>query len=103
MSEEVKEILPEELEKEIESGSKYTIVDVREDEEVATGMIPGAKHIALQTIPDQLNDLPKDEEYVMVCRSGGRSHNACMFLNERGYSTVNLKGGMLEWTGEKVF
>ncbi|GAA0465145.1 rhodanese-like domain-containing protein [Alkalibacillus silvisoli] len=103
MSEEVNELLPEELEKDLEGESQYSIIDVREDEEVATGMIPGAKHIALQSIPDQLDQLPKDKEYVMVCRSGRRSHNACLFLNEQGYNTLNLKGGMLDWTGEKVF
>ncbi|WP_188206539.1 rhodanese-like domain-containing protein [Alkalibacillus aidingensis] len=103
MSDEVKEILPEELEKDLESEQKYVIVDVREDEEVATGIIPGAKHIALQTLPERLDELPKDQDYVMVCRSGRRSHNACLFLNEQGYNTYNLKGGMLDWTGEKEF
>ncbi|MGM8216545.1 rhodanese-like domain-containing protein [Bacillaceae bacterium W0354] len=102
MDQEVKEISPEELEKNLDN-NKFDIIDVREDEEVAQGMIPGAKHIALNTIPDRLNEFEKGKEYVMVCRSGRRSHNASLYLQENGYNVQNLKGGMLEWKGEKVF
>ena len=50
------------------------IIDVREDDEVAEGIIPGAKHITLGDIPTRISELSKDKEYVMVCRSGGRSN-----------------------------
>ncbi|SER24846.1 rhodanese-like domain-containing protein [Piscibacillus halophilus] len=101
MSDEINEITPEELEQELNSG-KYEIVDVREDDEVANGMIPGATHIALNTIPERIDELNKDKEYVMVCRSGRRSYNASLYLQEQGYKVHNLKGGMLEWTGEVI-
>ncbi|RPF50250.1 rhodanese-related sulfurtransferase [Aquisalibacillus elongatus] len=102
MSEEIHEIMPEELDEQLDSG-KYEVVDVREDEEVADGMIPGAKHIALNTIPDRLEEFSKDKEYVMVCRSGRRSYNASLYLAEQGYTVHNLKGGMLDWKGEVIF
>ncbi|WP_124223631.1 rhodanese-like domain-containing protein [Aquisalibacillus elongatus] len=94
--------MPEELDEQLDSG-KYEVVDVREDEEVADGMIPGAKHIALNTIPDRLEEFSKDKEYVMVCRSGRRSYNASLYLAEQGYTVHNLKGGMLDWKGEVIF
>ncbi|MGP4072949.1 rhodanese-like domain-containing protein [Piscibacillus sp. B03] len=101
MSDEIREITPEQLEQELDSG-KYEVVDVREDEEVAGGMIPGAKHVVLGTIPERLDEFDQNKEYVMVCRSGRRSHNASQYLQEQGYKVLNLKGGMLEWKGDVI-
>ncbi|WP_027964394.1 rhodanese-like domain-containing protein [Halalkalibacillus halophilus] len=103
MDNEVREVSPEELEKDLDGAQKYNIVDVRETEEVETGMIPGAKHLSLGTLPEHVEGFNKEEEYVMVCRSGRRSHNACLFLQEHGIKAYNLQSGMLDWTGEKVF
>nr|WP_174498043.1 rhodanese-like domain-containing protein [Salirhabdus euzebyi] len=101
---EVKEITPEMLEGLIETNSnRYEIIDVREDEEVEQGMIEGAQHIPLQQIPESINKFNKETEYVIVCRSGRRSHNACLYLQEHGYKVRNLVGGMLEWNGEVIF
>lgn len=98
--EEVKTITPEELQKKLENGERLDLVDVREDDEVAEGMIPGAKHIKMGDIPYKLDELDKDKEYIFICRSGRRSENVCHYLNEQGYKTVNMVGGMLEWKGE---
>ncbi|WP_085993136.1 rhodanese-like domain-containing protein [Oceanobacillus senegalensis] len=97
----MKEITAKELEHKLVSGEELHIIDVREDEEVATGKIPGAKHIPLGQIPDRLEELDKSEHYYMVCRSGGRSGNACQFLIQNGYNVTNMAGGMLDWEGEK--
>ncbi|MFB9974707.1 rhodanese-like domain-containing protein [Allobacillus sp. SKP2-8] len=76
------------------------IIDVREDDEVAEGIIPGAKHIKLGDIPTRISELTKDKEYVMVCRSGARSNKAGVHLEEQGYKVKNLQGGMLDWDGD---
>ncbi len=96
----MKEITAKELEQKLESGEKLHIIDVREDFEVAMGKIPGAKHIPLGQIPERLEELDKEEHYYMVCRSGGRSSNACQFLIQSGYNVTNMVGGMLDWEGE---
>ncbi|HAM80657.1 rhodanese-like domain-containing protein [Ornithinibacillus bavariensis] len=96
----MKEITAKELEQKLTAGEKLTIIDVREDDEVATGKIPGAKHIPLGQIPERLGELDKNEHYYMVCRSGGRSSNACEFLIQNGYNVTNMVGGMLAWEGE---
>lgn len=96
----MKEISAKELEKKLTAGEKLNIIDVREDEEVATGKIPGAKHIPLGEVPERLEELDKNEHYYMVCRSGGRSGNACQFLLQQGYNVTNMVGGMLAWEGE---
>lgn len=43
------------------------IVDVRNDEETAMGVIPGAKTIPMDQIPDNLNEFNKDETYYIIC------------------------------------
>ncbi|WP_433743849.1 rhodanese-like domain-containing protein [Falsibacillus pallidus] len=96
---ELQTITTEDLKKKIEAGEDVAIVDVREDEEVAEGMIPGAKHIKMGDIPESLDQLDQDTEYVLICRSGRRSENVGMYLMDHGFKVRNMVGGMLEWTG----
>lgn len=96
---EIEIITPEELKQKLEKGEKLEMVDVREDEEVAVGIIPDAKHIKMGEIPVNLDYFDKDKEYIFICRSGRRSENVCHYLNEQGYKVRNMVGGMLEWTG----
>ncbi|SUV09451.1 rhodanese-like domain-containing protein [Cytobacillus firmus] len=96
----IEEITTEELQKKLEAGEKLELVDVREDEEVAAGMIPGARHIRMGTIPENLDKFDKDTEYIIICRSGGRSGNVCHYLQEQGYKVRNMAGGMLDWQGK---
>ena len=96
----MKEITANELAKKVKAGEKVNIIDVRDDEEVAEGKIPGARHIKLGDIPERHNELDKSEHYYMVCRSGGRSGNACAYLIQQGYDVTNMVGGMLAWEDE---
>lgn len=76
------------------------ILDVREDREVADGMIPGAKHIALGQVGSRLSELEKfkNRPVVISCRSGSRSAGACRILRKNGFEQVyNLAGGILAW------
>lgn len=98
--EELEIITPEELQKKLENGEKLELVDVREDEEVAAGMVPGAKHIRMGDIPANLDYFDKDKEYIFICRSSRRSENVCYYLQDQGYKVRNMVGGMLAWTGE---
>jgi rhodanese-related sulfurtransferase len=95
-------ITTDELEKRLAAGDKLELVDVREDEEVAQGMIPGAKHIRMMTIPEKLDYFDKEKEYIFICRSGGRSENVCYYLQDQGYKVRNMIGGMLNWSGETI-
>jgi len=75
-----------------------TVIDVREDWEFAEGHIPGAVLIPLQTLPDRLDDIPRDHPVVMACRSGNRSGQAFRFLEAEGFDNVsNMTGGMIAW------
>ncbi len=96
----VKTIEPKKVEEKLVNSERVSIIDVRKDEEVARGMIPGASHIPLDEISERYNEIPKDEEHVMVCRSGGRSGKAAQFLQEKGFNVINMSGGMLAWKGQ---
>lgn len=75
----------------------FSFIDVREDEEFASGSIPGAIHIPLGELPERLAELDRDKEYIMVCRSGARSGRATEFLEQEGFDARNMVGGMLAW------
>lgn len=96
------EITTDELQKKLENGEKLELVDVREDNEVVAGMIPGAKHIRMGDIPSKLDYFDKDKEYIFICRSGGRSANVCAYLQDQGFKVKNMVGGMMDWSGETI-
>ncbi|MBB2480573.1 rhodanese-like domain-containing protein [Bacillus sp. APMAM] len=96
----MKEITPREVEKLLEEGKKLNIIDVREVDEVAAGKIPSAVNFPLGFIELRMDELNKDTEYIMVCRSGGRSGRAAQLLESEGFQVVNMTGGMLAWEGK---
>ncbi|MGE7952223.1 rhodanese-like domain-containing protein [Lysinibacillus xylanilyticus] len=87
----------------LDANEDLFIIDVREDDEVAQGMIPGAQHIALGTIPNRINELDASKPYIIVCKAGARSANACSYLEAQGFDVTNLEGGMLAYDGELEF
>lgn len=94
-------IHPVDVNERLKKGEKLNIVDVREDAEVATGIIPGAKHIPLQELSQRYTEIDPNQETIMVCRSGNRSSMACQFLLGMGYHKVkNMMGGMNYWQGD---
>ncbi|WP_438446934.1 rhodanese-like domain-containing protein [Gorillibacterium sp. sgz5001074] len=95
---EMEAITPEQVRERLERGEALNVVDVREYDEVAQGMIPGAKHIPLGELPERLAELSRDDEVILVCRSGGRSSRAYDYLQQHGYTGLkNMTGGMLAY------
>jgi len=94
----MRSIEPAEVRRRLDAGEQLVIIDVREDEEVAAGIIPGARHIPMGTIPERMSDIPKEGEVILVCRSGNRSGRVYDYLEAHGYAnTKNMTGGMLAW------
>ncbi|WP_058308796.1 rhodanese-like domain-containing protein [Gracilibacillus massiliensis] len=96
----MKEISTKELQNLVEANNELNIIDVREVDEVATGKIKGAVNIPLGLLEFRKQELNKSEEYIMVCRSGGRSGQATKYLEGQGFNVTNMTGGMLSWEGE---
>ncbi|HEY0497578.1 MAG TPA: rhodanese-like domain-containing protein [Kutzneria sp.] len=74
------------------------LLDVREDDEWAAGHAPQAIHIPLGELAERVGEVPQDSgEVYVVCRMGGRSARATMYLNQSGWEAVNVAGGMQAW------
>ena len=66
------------------------ILDVRTQEEWNEGHIENAKHIVLNLIPLEIEQIKAWEKPVIaVCRSGGRSGQAAQFLKQNGVDVIN--------------
>lgn len=93
--------LPSELKSKMEmngDSANILVVDVREPREYEAGHIPQAQLLPLRLVPRQGQELPTDQEVVLVCRSGRRSRLAAYILQDMGYTHIyNLMGGMLAW------
>ena len=93
-------ITPEEVKQRLDAGESLNLLDVRQPEENAEFNIGGllfplGKIQTMQT--EDIEDM-KDQEVICYCRSGNRSGQACMILEQLGFSNVrNLTGGMLSW------
>ena len=72
----MKQMTAKEIETLLNEGKKLNIIDVREVDEVAAGKIPGAINTPLGLVEFRMHELDKSKEYIMVCRSGGRSGRA---------------------------
>jgi len=75
------------------------LIDVRNADEVARGIIAGATHIPLSVIAASVDDLTGGSEtLVFYCHSGIRSGQAASFIASHGREHVfNLQGGVLAW------
>jgi rhodanese-related sulfurtransferase len=73
------------------------LLDVREDDEWVAGHAPEAVHVRLGELGVRLDELPRDREVYVICRSGNRSAYAAQALASRGLNTVNVSDGMTGW------
>ena len=76
------------------------LIDVREPSEFSNelGHIAGAELVPLATLPQAAAGWEPSATYLLICRSGGRSSNATVWLANQGFASVfNLSGGMIAW------
>ncbi|HYF04075.1 MAG TPA: rhodanese-like domain-containing protein [Patescibacteria group bacterium] len=94
-----KEITADELKQRLVSQPDTVILDVRQPEEYAERNIPNSILIPLGELPARFSELErfKDREIIVHCKMGGRSAQACQFLNQQGFNATNLKGGITAW------
>ncbi len=96
----MKNITVEELKSRLDNGEALHIIDVREPSEYAEfningKLVPLGKIMSMQL--EELDDL-KDEELIVHCKAGMRSMQACLFLEQAGFTNVaNVTGGMNAW------
>ena len=94
----VPQINAQQLKEMLESATPPFLLDVREQWEVAQGMIPGARHIPMNSIPKRFDEVPRDQTVVVYCAAGVRSDTVAAYLLQIGYAKVlNLDGGIGAW------
>ena len=94
----VKEICPTTTQEWVKKGA--LLVDVRESDEVneLAYDVPNIINIPLSEFEERFNEIPKDQDVVMVCKGGGRSLRAAGFLVNHGYTNVvNMQHGIARW------
>ena len=93
----LREMTVDELAKRLKEPNPPELLDVREAAERTAENI-GGLHIPLAELSGRLNEIPRDQEVVVYCRSGGRSAWAVAHLARSGFERVtNLKGGLEMW------
>ncbi len=99
----MKTITPEEVKQRLDAGESLHLVDVRQPDEnaefnIGGVLIPLGRIQSMDT--DEIENL-KDEEVICYCRSGNRSGQATLILQQLGFTNVkNLTGGMLSWNAK---
>jgi rhodanese-related sulfurtransferase len=90
----------------VANDSRAVIIDVRTPLEWKDGIIENAQLLnvlQLESFMEKVTLLEKEKNYYVYCRSGVRSRKACKILESAGMEiTYNLRGGILDWAGEKV-
>lgn len=96
----MKEVTVKELKELIDSQADFQLIDVREPFEYEVSDI-GGLNIPLAGIVIEADKIAKDKPVIIQCRSGKRSAQAVMLLEQQGFDNLaNLKGGILAWKEE---
>ena len=97
------EITVQDLQAARTANEEFLLLDVRNDDEVATASITGAKHIPMREIPTRFGEIDdwRDRRIIVHCHHGARSARVQAFLLEQGFKRVeNLAGGIHQWSLE---
>jgi NADPH-dependent 2,4-dienoyl-CoA reductase/sulfur reductase-like enzyme/rhodanese-related sulfurtransferase len=71
------------------------LLDVREPVELVLESVPGAINIPMGQLRSRLDELPRDREIHVICRSAQRAYYATRILLQNGFKAKNISGGML--------
>ena len=77
---------------------KALLVDIREPDEHATGVAPGARLLPMRQLPARLAELPRDQPVLLICNTQNRSRATLDALRAQGWTNLRyVHGGMSEW------
>ena len=95
-------ISPASAKKKIADGDDFVLLDVRSKFENDTTWMeaPQLKLLPQPKLYDEMDNLDKDGETVIICRRGGRAYQACCTLKGAGFNDVKFVEGSLVCWGE---
>ena len=100
VKEQIEELPPEEVKRHLDRGEDLQLLDVREQEEVANGIVPGAANLGRAHFESRVEDVVPNKQapVIVYCGSGVRSAFAAKTLRELGYQEVaSMAGGYTRW------
>jgi rhodanese-related sulfurtransferase len=92
------EISPEQAQKLLEEPTPPTLIDLRSEAEYNESHISGALNIPMNQLQERLDGLDTGSKYILYCKSGIRSRQALMIMEQRGFlKTYAIIGGIDGW------
>ena len=89
----------QEIKERIDAGEPVQVLDVREPEETAQGIIAGAILIPLSELEERWTEVKDCNEIVCYCAAGRRSLQAAELLRVKGvFNATSLEGGVAGWS-----
>jgi rhodanese-related sulfurtransferase len=88
------EITHRELETLVKNHENIELIDVREQKEHDMIRIPGAKLIPLSVFASRAHEIDYSRPVYIFCRTGGRSGQACTWLETQGKRAINVSGSI---------
>ena len=91
-----------EFEQKLKENPDAILLDVRTVAEFQSERIPNAINMDIMKSDflEKIGELDKTKTYLVYCRSGARSGQACGYMSGEGLTTFNLAGGIINWRGE---
>jgi rhodanese-related sulfurtransferase len=96
----IREITPTELQQLLAGENPPTFIDVREEGEAAICSIEGSLLIPMNTLPQRLQEIPRERPVALYCHAGMRSMMVGQWLSQQGYDALSLAGGIDRWAVE---
>jgi len=100
----IKQYSPVELSQKLKNSREVVLLDVRTPAERKSQSIKNSLHIPLAQLTSRIDELTKfkNKEIVCCCQTGSRSISAASKLKHRGFTTANLKGGIVRWNAAGI-
>lgn len=99
-SDSIDTLAPLALIKQAKADTTAIILDVRTPEEYKEEHLAGARQLDFlntSVFDAGIKQLDKSHTYYVYCRSGKRSHNACIKMKKQGFKVFDMEGGILNW------
>jgi len=85
-----------------EPGTDLRVLDVRTPQERAIARFPAALELPLDELPGRLDELRRDQGWVISCHKGARAERACALLQDSGFERVQVLDGGIDAWAEQV-
>lgn len=99
-SDSIDTLAPQAFIKQAKADTTAIILDVRTPEEYKEEHLAGAQQLDFlnsEVFDAGIKLLDKSHTYYVYCRSGKRSHHACMKMKKQGFKVFDMEGGILNW------